>query len=59
MGSYEDTAIDAVRDWLMELLKKRDWCQARIVGSALEILVGGRGRRGGTVDEAQTTERLR
>lgn len=39
MGSYEEIAIEAVRDWLMELLKKRKWCQAMRVGKALEILV--------------------
>jgi hypothetical protein len=44
MGAYEDKAIDAVRDWLMELLRMREWCQARRVGKALEMLVEDRDR---------------
>ncbi len=44
MGICEDTAIGSVRDWLMELLKKGEWCQARQVGKALEMLVEARNR---------------
>ncbi len=60
MGSYEDTAIDAVRDWLMDSLKRREWCQARRVGKALEMLVEDRNRPtvAGT-PECEKAERIR
>ena len=60
MGTYEDTAIDAVRDWLMDLLKRREWCQARGIGKALEMLVEGRNRPTPMTSECtQAEQRLR
>lgn len=37
--SVRDIAIDSVRDLLVNLLMEKNFCQARIVGKALEILV--------------------
>ena len=42
MNTYEDAAIDAARDFLIDLLARREWCQAKAVGRALEMLINNR-----------------
>lgn len=39
MENYEDRAIEAVRDYLVDLLKQKQFCEARRVGDALRMLV--------------------
>lgn len=39
MERYDEKAIDAVRDYLTYLLQKKEWCSAKMVGKALELLV--------------------
>jgi len=46
MDNYEDRAIEAVRDYLVDLLKQKQFCEARRVGDALRMLVEGRGPQG-------------
>jgi len=42
MEAYKKAAILAVKNLLMELLEKEDWCQAKRVGTALEMLIENR-----------------
>jgi hypothetical protein len=44
VGTYEDAAIEAVRDFLVNLLNNKEWCQAEFVGRALKILVDSKNR---------------
>ena len=39
MELHDQIAINAVRNWLVDLLKENKWCQAKRVGQALAILV--------------------
>ena len=54
MGTYEDAAIEAVRDFLVDLLSRSEWCRAESVGRALKMLIGSqsitRGIPGGRRD---------
>jgi hypothetical protein len=36
---YENEAILDTRDYLVQLLKEKNWCKARTVGKALELLL--------------------
>lgn len=39
MEKYEDIAIEAIKEYLINLLQNREWCKAKRIGKALEILV--------------------
>lgn len=39
MSDIEEEAIRAVKDYVIELLKKDDYCRASVIGEALRILV--------------------
>ena len=57
--SYEDEAIDAIRNWLIGLLKDRKWCEARRVGKALEMLVEDRNKPTAEAPDCGRAERIR
>lgn len=42
MEKYEDIAIEAIKEYLINLLQNREWCKAKRIGKAFEILVEGR-----------------
>lgn len=42
METYEDIAIEGVKKYLINTLENREWCKARRIGKALEILVEGK-----------------
>ena len=44
MGDLHNIAIDAVRELLILMLNNADWCTAKQVGGALEILVNSERR---------------
>ncbi len=46
MENYEDRAIEAVNNYLMNLLQEKKFCEAKRVGAALEILVESKSRPG-------------
>lgn len=59
MNTYEDAAVDAVRDYLIELLKERQWCRARQVGGALRALIEGETSAAGILTVRETPDRDR
>ncbi len=39
MEEYDKQAINSVKAWLVHCLNKEDWCKAKVLGKALEMLV--------------------
>ena len=39
MDTYQGRAIDALTEWLIELLKTKNFCTAKTVGKALEMII--------------------
>jgi hypothetical protein len=42
METYEDKAIEAVKNFLIYLLQESNFCKARTVGRALEALINSK-----------------
>ena len=57
--TLEEMAIEGVKNYLVDLLQKKSWCKARLIGVALEGLINTQlaPRREQELNSAGTTER--